>query len=181
MKFFRNFHFFGFEFSFFLSFSYDPTIEDWYRRVLTVDGVPVLLEILDTAGQDEFTPLRDQWIRFSEGFILVYSITSRVSFEKLLVLKRHINLVKEEENVPIVLVGNKKDLEHERQVSTSEGQQLASQWNTQLFETSAKTRDNIDPVFEQIVRLIRSKNPSSLTKPHKLRKHPLHIKNCKLL
>jgi small GTP-binding protein len=138
------------------------------------------LEILDTAGQDEFTPLRDQWIRFSEGFILVYSITSLSSFEKLHAIKRHIGLVKDEENVPIVLVGNKKDLEHQRQVPTSEGQRLASLWNTQLFETSAKTRDNIDPVFEQIVRLIRAQNPA-LTKPHKLRKRPLHIKNCKLL
>jgi small GTP-binding protein len=159
---------------------YDPTIEDWYRRNITVDAIPVLLEILDTAGQAEFTPLRDQWIRFSDGFILVYNITSRQSFDELRNIKKHIDLVKEDENIPLVLVGNKKDLDTHREVAAAEAQQLSLEWRTQVFETSAKTRDNIDPVFQHIVRLIRAKkNPS--TKPHKIPKHPLHIKNCKLL
>jgi GTPase KRas len=56
---------------------YDPTIEDSYRKQVVIDGVPCLLAILDTAGQEEFTALRDQWIRDCEGFIIIYSIIGR--------------------------------------------------------------------------------------------------------
>ncbi len=77
--------------------------------------------------------------------------------EHLAAIREHILRVKEEDvgKVPIVLVGNKADLEDKRQVPTIEGQKLAEQWNSRLFETSAKDRTNIDEVFEYIVRQIR--------------------------
>ncbi|KAI9601484.1 hypothetical protein H4Q26_001304 [Puccinia striiformis f. sp. tritici PST-130] len=62
---------------------YDPTIEDSYRKHLIIDEQPCILEILDTAGQEEYTALRDQWIREGEGFVLVYSITARSTFERI--------------------------------------------------------------------------------------------------
>ena len=63
--------------------TYDPTIEDSYRKQVVLDDAPALLEVLDTAGQEEYTALRDQWIREGEGFLLVYSIASRSTFDRI--------------------------------------------------------------------------------------------------
>lgn len=63
--------------------SYDPTIEDSYRKQVVIDEEPCILEVLDTAGQEEYTALRDQWIRDGEGFVLVYSIAQRSTFERV--------------------------------------------------------------------------------------------------
>lgn len=87
----------------------------------------------------------------------MYNIANKDSLDHLGPIRQHILRVKEEDvgKVPIVLVGNKADLVDKRQVSTAEGQQLAEQWNSRLFETSAKVRTNIDEVFEYVVRQIR--------------------------
>src|SRR5438128_9220601 len=61
---------------------YDPTIEDSYRKQVTIDDNTSLLDILDTAGQEEYSAMRDQYMRTGEGFLLVYAITSRASFEE---------------------------------------------------------------------------------------------------
>jgi GTPase KRas protein len=62
--------------------SYDPTIEDSYRKQVVIDGQTCMLEVLATGGEEEYGALRDQWIRDGEGFVLVYSITTRRSFER---------------------------------------------------------------------------------------------------
>lgn len=62
---------------------YDPTIEDSYRKNCIIDGEPALLDVLDTAGQEEYSAMREQYMRTGEGFLLVYSVTSRSSFEEL--------------------------------------------------------------------------------------------------
>merc|ERR1711939_199521 len=75
--------------------TYDPTIEDSYRKQVQIDGQSCMLEVLDTAGQEEYTALRDQWIRDGEGFVLVYDISSRASFARIEKLHRQIQRVKE--------------------------------------------------------------------------------------
>eukprot|EP00034_Subulatomonas_tetraspora_P001159 GABW01001448.1.p1 GENE.GABW01001448.1~~GABW01001448.1.p1 ORF type:complete len:126 (+),score=14.46 GABW01001448.1:68-445(+) len=62
---------------------YDPTIEDSYRKQVEIDGTPCMLDILDTAGQEEYSALRDQYMKTGQGFVLVYSITSPTSYEAL--------------------------------------------------------------------------------------------------
>merc|ERR1712048_925904 len=62
--------------------NYDPTIEDSYRKQVQIDGKPALLDILDTAGQEEYAALQDQWIREGDGFLIVYSITASNSLEE---------------------------------------------------------------------------------------------------
>ena len=74
--------------------NYDPTIEDSYRKQVSVDGQACMLEVLDTAGQEDYTALRDQWVREGEGFVLVYSITSRSSFSRIQNFHQHIQRVK---------------------------------------------------------------------------------------
>jgi len=134
---------------------YDPTIEDSYRKQVIIDDETCLLDILDTAGQEEYSAMRDQYMRTGEGFLLVYSITSRNSFEEVSAFRDQIIRCKDLERVPIALVGNKCDLESERQVSQAEGKELAKSFSCPCLETSAKTRVNVEEAFYDLVREIR--------------------------
>lgn len=148
---------------------YDPTIEDSYRKPCVVDGEPALLDVLDTAGQEEYSAMREQYMRTGEGFLLVYSITSRSSFEEVVTFYQQILRVKDKDSFPVVLVGNKSDLESERMVSTEEGRRLAQQFNDCKFvETSAKQRVNVEDAFYDLVRQVRIFNreePTSVPPP----------------
>ena len=62
---------------------YDPTIEDSYRKQVTIDDETCLLDILDTAGQEEYSAMRDQYMRTGQGFICVYAVTSRSAFDEI--------------------------------------------------------------------------------------------------
>jgi len=117
---------------------YDPTIEDTYRKQLLIDDKPAMLDILDTAGQEEFSSMQDQWMRDGKGFLLVYSIISRNSFDEISVIYDKILRVKDKDKVPMVLVGNKADLKDMREVSYEDGSNLAKRWVCPFFETSAK-------------------------------------------
>ena len=135
---------------------YDPTIEDSYRKQIKVDGIPATVDIVDTAGQEEYNAMRDQWIRNGKGFLLVYSISNRGSFKELENIMDEMTRAKDDDNIPIVLAGNKCDLdESEREVQKEEGQKLAEEWGVPFFETSAKTKINDHEVFYEIVREVR--------------------------
>jgi len=137
---------------------YDPTIEDSYRKQVMIDEESALLDILDTAGQEEFALMQDQWMRDGKGFLLVYNITSRPTFDEVIVLHEKILRTKDTDKVPMVLVGNKCDLKDERQVEYNEGQDLAKKWGCQFFETSAKIKLNNETCFYELVREIRKAN-----------------------
>jgi len=138
------------------SSEYIPTIEDCYRKTCPVDQKTAFLDILDTAGQEEYIALRDQWVREGSAFILVYSVLSRQTFEEIPNFRDRILLVKEDETIPMVLVGNKIDLETERQVTSEEGRELASEYGGVPFvECSALKALNCDEVFHEAVRQIR--------------------------
>ncbi|GAB5356671.1 hypothetical protein AAMO2058_000309800 [Amorphochlora amoebiformis] len=138
---------------------YDPTIEDCHITTLVVDGQPVILEILDTAGQEDFhNSFMDQWIESAQGFLLVYSIESSQSLDMLLALRDRILLTNNDENFPIVLVGNKSDVRKEEKevaVSYEDGKTLADRWGASFFEVSAKESKMLKEPFEQLVRCIR--------------------------
>ncbi|VUC27650.1 unnamed protein product [Clonostachys rosea] len=162
--------------------TYDPTIEDSYRKQVVIDGQPCMLEVLDTAGQEEYTALRDQWIRDGEGFVLVYSISSRSSFGRIKRFHHQIQRVKESvassptypgspmatsnsnQPVPIMLVGNKSDRVTEREVSTQEGHALARELGCEFVEASAKNCINVEKAFYDVVRILRRQRQSS--SPH---------------
>jgi GTPase KRas protein len=97
---------------------------------MTVDGNSVTLEIVDTAGQDEYSTYQDQWMREGKGILLVYAIDNRNSFQAAQQFKEKIDRVKENEKVAIVLVGNKCDLESSRQVFTLVYTSILNQQNT---------------------------------------------------
>lgn len=137
---------------------YDPTIEDSYRKNCVIDDEEVVLDVLDTAGQEEYSAMREQYMRTGEGFLLVYSINSRNSLEELSNFYEQIIRVKDDDNVPILIIGNKCDLEIERQVSYEEGLALADQLGCKFLETSAKQRINVEEAFYSLVRTIKAKN-----------------------
>eukprot|EP01084_Bolivina_argentea_P230644 389105_1 len=135
---------------------YDPLIEDSYRKSVVIDGKRCLLDILDTAGQEEFSSMRDQWMTEGQAFLVVYSITSRTTFDEAVLMREKILRYKEEEESPMILIGNKCDLENERQVAKSEGESLAREWGaySAFFETSAQEKINHTECFYEAVRLI---------------------------
>ncbi|KAK3805701.1 MAG: ras-related protein Rap-1b [Linnemannia elongata] len=141
----------------FLRDQYDPTIEDSYCKHIEVDGQGYTLELTDTAGQSEY---RDQWddhfMRTGDGFICVYSIASMSSFQELVGFRDQIWRAKGSRRVPIVITGNKCDLEDggERQVHTDVGALFAERSNALFVETSAKTGVNIHEMFTELVREI---------------------------
>lgn len=134
---------------------YDPTIEDSYRKQVVLEGQVSILDILDTAGQEEYSAMREQYMRTGEGFLLVYSVTSRTSLEELLTYYQQILRVKDADYVPIVVVGNKIDLASEREVSYDEGASAAAQMRAPYVETSAKSAINVDQAYYTLAKLIR--------------------------
>jgi len=137
---------------------YDPTIEDSYRKQVEVDGQQCMLEILDTAGTEQFTAMRDLYMKNGQGFILVYSIIAQSTFADLTELKAQISRVKDRDDVPMVLVGNKCDLTEQRVIPTAQGEELARRFGDCGFvEASAKKKINVDTVFYDLIRQITSK------------------------
>jgi len=138
---------------------YDPTIEDSYRKQVEVEGQQCMLEILDTAGTEQFTAMRDLYMKNGQGFVLVYSITAQSTFNDLQDLREQILRVKDTENVPMVLVGNKCDLEDERVVGKDQGSNLAHTFGCTFLETSAKAKINVNDIFNDLVQQINKLTP----------------------
>ncbi|GAB9472834.1 hypothetical protein Gpo141_00010000 [Globisporangium polare] len=142
---------------------WDPTIEDAYRKAITVDEGLCMLEILDTAGQDDFESLRGQWMMDKDGYVFVYSMDSRISLHELQpFFDLHLQINESKRPLPpIVLVANKKDVVDQDpskcQVSTEEGRRIARSYNAHYIETSALTGANVTAVFENFVREVRKK------------------------
>ncbi|KAB7502540.1 GTP-binding protein Rit1 [Armadillidium nasatum] len=160
--------------------SHDATIEDAYQQQAVIDGEACLLDILDTAGQIEFTAMREQYMRCGEGFLICFSITERRSFEEVIDYRKQILKVRAADSIPIVIVGNKLDLAESRKkllfdprrevitryifsksfsdlVSTEEAVTLARSMGCPYFETSAALRHYVDDCFHALVKEIRRK------------------------
>eukprot|EP01084_Bolivina_argentea_P241968 406054_1 len=140
---------------------YDPTIEESFTKQVEIDGQSCMLEVLDTAGQEQFASMQDNWMYQGDGFLLVYSITDPTSFPEIEDLREKILRVKDDdENTPIVVVANKVDLEDQRKVDKSKGVSTCAQWRCPFYETSAKEKINHTICFETVVRRIRQYKPA---------------------
>ena len=114
---------------------------------------PANASSLDTAGTEQFTAMRELYMRQGHGFLLVFSITNMNSLHELFELREEIIRIKDDESIPIVLVGNKSDLEDDRAVSRARAFQIAQQWgNIPYFEASARHRANVDESFLALTR-----------------------------
>mmetsp|Transcript_2867 Transcript_2867/g.3197 ORF Transcript_2867/g.3197 Transcript_2867/m.3197 type:complete len:141 (+) Transcript_2867:58-480(+) len=139
-----------------------------------------MFDFLDTAGQEEYSSMRAQWVQDHDCFVIGYSITSKTSFNDCksdyfpCVLK-----VKDTDNfdkIPAVCIGNKCDLEDNREVSYEEGKALADEYGIPFFETSAKDRINIDEVMVCVTREYWKKMCQEEQKPKKKKKKKWSLK-----
>ncbi len=131
-----------------------------------IDGQTYLLEVLDTAGHEDFRNLQDHWISQADGIILVYNITERDTFRSIRHLVKQVLSVKSwctrdedpatlrPERLPIMIVGNKSDKSTERQVSTLEGHELAKKHGCMFIEASAKHNYNVEKSFSDVVKVL---------------------------
>ncbi|KAJ5070958.1 ras-like protein rasb [Anaeramoeba ignava] len=140
---------------------YDPTLEDSYRKQAEVDNQVCLLDILDTAGQEDLVSMKDQNLRSGQGFLIVFSVTSKHSFSQVAGIRDEILRAKDSEDVPIILIANKVDLVNDRVVTETEIRALADDLAVPFLETSAKTKVNVDEAFAEIVRILRKKGKIS--------------------
>ncbi|KAJ8045691.1 Circularly permutated Ras protein 1 [Holothuria leucospilota] len=111
-----------------------------------------LLDILDTAGQAEFSALREQYMRESQAFVIVYAINNKNSFQEALDIHTLALRMQKASSVPAILCGNKSDLDDERQVPTDEAEKEATARGMAFLETSAKTGANIQEAFETLIK-----------------------------
>ncbi|KAF9533712.1 small GTPase superfamily [Crepidotus variabilis] len=150
--------------------NYDPTIEEEYRRPITVDGQLDSLEVLDTAGAEQFTSLNEVYIKSGKGFVLVFSLTQEASLQELDNLRKQILRVKGgDARVPMVVVGTKLDLVNEREVQRHTIENLSRQWNIPFYETSAKRNWHVTEVFEDLLRQMRKYYPADPSRKRKKR------------
>ena len=131
---------------------HDTTIEDAYSVPAKIDDIHCQFEILDTAGQDDYQTMLDTWINTSDGFILVYSIDNKESFESTKVRYERILKLKGDQKVSIVVVGNKCDLEESRKVTREEAENFCSSNKITFMETSALKIINVREAFLAVAK-----------------------------
>jgi small GTP-binding protein len=129
---------------------------DYKSKTIKMGLKTVKLKIWDTAGQERFRNITKQYYKGADGILLVYDITDRNSFEKIKDWMKQIQENTQKEQIGIVLLGNKCDLE-DRQVSYEEGESLAKEYGLLFWETSAYKDKNISESFEGLTNLIISK------------------------
>ena len=136
---------------------YDPTIEESYRKTIDIGSGTYQLEILDTAGTDQFSAMRDMYIQKGDGFIMVYSVSSAQSIDRVDELYKQISRLNEDKNYYVVLAGNKCDLPKDSHViPVSKGKELAAKLNCHFYSTSAKLNKNITELFEDCAKQVVS-------------------------
>lgn len=143
--------------------NYDPSLNDSFIIERSIDSKPTKLEIYDLIHHEKqggfpASGLVETLMRDYQGFLLVYSITSRESFEEVIEIHEQIKKCKTNKNsndniMSIVLVGHMCDLENKREVDKSEGEKLASEWNASFFEASALKNINVEECFYELARL----------------------------
>jgi small GTP-binding protein len=130
---------------------HDPTIEDRYKTTIQINNEEVTIELLDTAGEDGYQNMVDMWINNGDAFFLVFAINDEESF-KILEKKREKIIKMKGKNIPVVLIGNKNDLNNEREIQFKDAKNLAKKWGIDYIETSAKNNFNCREALELIVR-----------------------------
>ncbi|XP_072546590.1 ras-related protein Rab-15-like isoform X2 [Salminus brasiliensis] len=123
-------------------------------KTLDVDGVKVRIQIWDTAGQERYQTITKQYYRRAQGIFLVYDITSAFSFQHIV---KWVSDVDEK-----ILLGNKSDKEHRRQVATEQGSKLAKSYGMDFFETSARSNHNIKESLTRLTELVLQANRKEL-------------------
>nr|XP_027224129.1 ras-related protein Rab-26-like isoform X4 [Penaeus vannamei] len=136
---------------------------DWQQhknKVVTVDGSKVKLQIWDTAGQERFRSVTHAYYRDAHALLLLYDVMSKTSFDNT---RAWLGEVHEyaQDDVVIMLIGNKCDVNGERVVRREDGERLAREYNVAFMETSAKTGLNVDLAFMAVARELKARKSNN--------------------
>eukprot|EP01098_Paradermamoeba_levis_P014838 TRINITY_DN7269_c0_g1_i1.p1 TRINITY_DN7269_c0_g1~~TRINITY_DN7269_c0_g1_i1.p1 ORF type:complete len:190 (+),score=54.90 TRINITY_DN7269_c0_g1_i1:165-734(+) len=132
---------------------FDPAITQNYKKLMQVEGKTYSIEIQHSSGMDQFVAMRDLVYREADGFMMVYSITSKETFDEAKGLYRDLTRLKEE-IPPVMVAGNKCDLERYREVSTEEGLAFAKSIDAAFYEVSGIYGTNVDLCFYELVMMV---------------------------
>ncbi|KAF3042191.1 hypothetical protein E8E12_009125 [Didymella heteroderae] len=145
--------------------SYYPTIENTFSKMIKWKNQDFATEIIDTAGQDEYSILNSKHFIGIHGYMIVYSVASKQSFEMARIIRDKILNHLAVDWVPIVIVGNKSDLRPEqRQVTPEDGKQLAQEFKCGWTEASARYNENVEKAFQLLIEQVEtSQNPGEPT------------------
>jgi GTPase KRas len=147
--------------------TFNPTIDDAYRKIFQILGDTYTLEVLDTTGEQANKALRELYVREGDGIVLLYSTTSRWSFNRIRRLQNQARMVQKSTSQLrpgtstdrdfglFMLVGSDCDQVDEREVSTKEGQALAEELGCIFIESSAKDHSNLQVLFHHFLSIIR--------------------------
>lgn len=132
--------------------SYYPTIENTFSHEIVYKNQSFLTEIIDTAGQDEYSILNSKHFIGIHGYMIVYSVGSRQSFEMVNIIRDKILNHLGADQVPLMVVGNKNDIKEKmRQVSSAEGEKLGKEFKCGWVESSARENNNVGKAFEMMI------------------------------
>ncbi|KAK3096573.1 hypothetical protein FSP39_001423 [Pinctada imbricata] len=154
---------------------YCPTLESIYKCYTTIDDEDVRLEILDTAGL-EHDGWKDGYALWADCFIFVYSITDRYSFDEIINIKRQVEEVRRSTSVCGILVGNKSDLLHDRQVPANEASELADEIGCKFHEVSAADWTQFDDIKNMFHGLHRENRRQKFLREGRQRKTSSSVK-----
>ncbi|XP_052071535.1 ras-related protein Rab-26-like isoform X4 [Mytilus californianus] len=126
------------------------------NKVVDVEGTKVKLQIWDTAGQERFRSVTHAYYRDAHALLLLYDVTNKASFDNIRAWLGEINEYAQED-VVIMLLGNKADMAGERMIRTEDGEKLAKEYNVAFMETSAKTGMNVDLAFMAVAKDLKMK------------------------
>ncbi len=147
---------------------------DYKTKTITTENQTCKLCLWDTAGQEKFNHMTNQYYKECDGVLMIFDLTNKKSYDKVLYwvdeLKNAVNI----DNVSIVLLGNKVDEIEKREITKEEGEKLASKIGVWYYEVSALTRDNIDKAIKFLVKDIINKKTSG-DKPKKVEKKKIRL------
>ncbi|QIW98988.1 hypothetical protein AMS68_004506 [Peltaster fructicola] len=145
--------------------SYYPTIENTFSKVIKYRNQEYAVEIIDTAGQDEYSILNSKHFIGIHGYMIVYSVGSKQSFEMVKIIRDKILNHLGADSVPLLIVGNKSDFRPEqRQVSLADGKKLAEELGSAFIEASARYNENVAKAFDAMIAEIEKGEESGQAK-----------------
>ena len=139
---------------------------DFQMKYININNKKIKLQIWDTAGQERYRVVTKNYFNTGDGFIIIYDITNRESFNNVTNWVEQITTLAGE-GIKCILFGNKSDLSSQRQVQKEEGKELAKKYNFNFYETSAKDGNNLEEGFNAITMSVMSDIKSVISKRSK--------------